>query len=414
MIKKTLFMLLPNMIRRSFLTSTLATSIATLLHAQETKPARILLRSSWQTVNIGDIAHTPGMLALLEKHRPDAEITLWPSNVDRGVEEILRARFPKLMIAKSKAEQEAALAECDFFLHGSGPLLVGLKELMLAQKAGRLYGIGGITMSDSEIRDQRELLAGAKFVFLRDTDSMRALQASGITGPRIDFGPDATFAIDLRDDTAAAALLKEHGMEPGKFLCAIPRLRWTPYWEIHPESVKPNPERIKVNEEYAEKDHAKLREGITAWVRETKMRALLTPEMTYQVPLLRSLIFDRLPDDVKPYVAFLDRYWLTAEACSVYAQAAAIVSLEQHSPIMGIAAGVPSVLVRQPTDTRKGRMWYDLKMDDWVFEIDQSTGEQIAARLVQIGRDLPAARATASKARTYAHERMAAMIASIP
>jgi hypothetical protein len=169
-----------------------------------------------------------------------------------------------------------------------------------------------------------------------------------------------------------------------------------------------------VNEEFAEKDHAKLREGIVAWVRETKMRVLLTPEMTYAVPLLRSLIFDKLPADVKPHVVSLDRYWLTPEACSVYARAAAIVSLEQHSPIMGIAAGVPSVLVRQPTDTRKGRMWYDLKMDDWVFEIDQSTGEQIAARLVRIARDLPDARAAAAKARALAHERMAAMIAAIP
>jgi hypothetical protein len=34
----------------------------------EGAPRRILLRSSWQTVNIGDIAHTPGMLALLEPH----------------------------------------------------------------------------------------------------------------------------------------------------------------------------------------------------------------------------------------------------------------------------------------------------------------------------------------------------------
>lgn len=163
-------------------------------------------------------------------------------------------------------------------------------------------------------------------------------------------------------------MLAGHKLERGKFLCAIPRLRWTPYWEIHPESTKPNPERIKMNEEFAEKDHAKLREGITARVRETGMRVLLTPEMSYAVPLLRSLIFDKLPEDVKPHVASLDRYWLTAEACSVYARAAAIVSLEQHSPIMGIAAGVPSVLVRQVTDMRKGRMWYDLKMNDWVFE----------------------------------------------
>lgn len=83
----------------------------------------------------------------------------------------------------------------------------------------------------------------------------------------------------------------------------------------------------------------------------------------------------------------------------MYAQAAAIVSFEQHSPIMGIAAGVPAVLLRQPTDTRKGRMWHDLNMSDWVFEIDNTTGGQIAGRLVQLGRDLPAARAAAAKAR---------------
>ncbi len=33
---------------------------------------RILLRSSWQTVNIGDIAHTPGVLSILRKHLPEA------------------------------------------------------------------------------------------------------------------------------------------------------------------------------------------------------------------------------------------------------------------------------------------------------------------------------------------------------
>lgn len=173
--------------RRNFLQATVAAfaaSTSTALFAREKVPMKILLRSSWQTVNIGDIAHTPGMLALLEKHRPDAEVTLWPSKVDRGVEEILRARFPKLIIAKTKAEQQTALAECDFFLHGSGPSLVGLKELIQARNAGKPYGIGGVTMNDNQITDQRELLSNAKFIFLRDTDSMRAVQAGGITGPQ--------------------------------------------------------------------------------------------------------------------------------------------------------------------------------------------------------------------------------------
>ncbi len=399
--------------RRNFIITGLAAGLSTSLHAEVKKPKRILLRSSWQTVNIGDIAHTPGMLALLEKHLPAAKITLWPSKVDRGVEEILLARFPKLVIAKTVDERMAALAACDFFLHGSGPSMVGHKETELARQAGKPYGFAGITMSEGGIRSQRKLLNDAKFVFLRDTDSMRAVKAGGIGGPHVGFGPDATFAIDLRDDVAAAALLKQHGMEPGKFLCAIPRLRWTPYWEIHPETRKPDKDRIAVNEEFAETDHAKLREAISAWVRETKMRVLLVPEMTYQVPLLKSLVFDRLPDDVKPQVSYMDRYWLTPEACSVYAQAAAMVSFEQHSPIMAISAGVPAVLVRQPTDTSKGRMWYDLGMNEWVFEIDQSTGTRIAEQLVRIGNNLPAARAIAEKARMLAHDRMAVMIAAI-
>jgi hypothetical protein len=402
--------------RRHFLLQTTVFGVACAIRAAaDSRPLRILLRSSWQTVNIGDIAHTPGMLALLEQHRPGAEVTLWPSSVSNGVEGILQARFPRLKIAKTQADKDAALAECDFFLHGSGPMLVGQKEVRLAKAAGKPYGIGGITLTDAEIRDQRDVLEGARFLFLRDTDSLRAVQAAGIKRPKtIGFAPDATFAIDLRDEAAADKVLVEHRLDRGKFLCAIPRLRWTPYWEIHPESTPPNPERIKVNQEFAEKDHAKLREAITAWVRKTRMRVLLCPEMTYAVPLLRSLIFDKLPGDVKLHVSSLDRYWLTAEACSVYARAAALVSLEQHSPIMGIAAGVPSVLVRQPTDTRKGRMWYDLGMTDWVFEIDQSSGAQIAERLVQIGSDLSAARAAAARARVLAQQKMAAMITAIP
>src|SRR4051812_7183728 len=63
--------------------------------ADPRRPVRILVRSSWQTVNIGDIAHTPGILALLERHLPEAEVRLWPSRVDNGVDKILARRFPK-------------------------------------------------------------------------------------------------------------------------------------------------------------------------------------------------------------------------------------------------------------------------------------------------------------------------------
>lgn len=378
-------------------------------------PAKhLLLRSSWQVENIGDIAHTPGMLTLLERHRPDLQVTLWPKRIDNAVERLLRDRFPTLRIARTAKQAEKALERCDFFLHGSGPNLVGGDEMRRAQAMGKPYGVGGITLSDEQIKWAYDLLAGAKFVFLRDTDSMKAMKAIGPKGPLVDFGPDATFALDLRDEAAAKALLKAHQLTPGKFLCAIPRLRWTPYWEIRPEEVKPSPARSAENEAFAERDHAKMREAIIAWVRKTGMKVLLVPEMSYAVPRLRPLLFDPLPADVKKRVAVLDRYWLTAEAAGVYAKAAAVISFEQHSPIIAIANGVPAILLRQPTDTRKGQMWRDLGMNEWIFEIDDSTGAQIARRVLQIANNLPAARRRAAEARAYADQRMARMIGEIP
>ncbi len=397
--------------RRQFLA---AAAVAAPAYARQPAAGKhILLRSSWQTVNIGDIAHTPGMLALLERHRPNDRVTLWPSGISDEVVRLLSTRFPRLQLARTRAEQDAALAACDFFLHGSGPGLVGREAAERARQAGKPYGFAGVTLSDDELRTQRDLLAGAKFVFTRDTDSLRALQRADVKVAKAAFGPDATFALDLRDEPAADRLLREHNLEAGQFLCAVPRLRWTPYWEIHPERTKPNPERSAVNEAFADRDHAKMREAIVAWVTELKRKVFLVPEMTYAVPRLRPLLYDPLPAAVKPSVAVMDRYWLTAEAASVYARAAAVLSFEMHSPIMAVSAGTPAMLLRQPTDTRKGQMWRDVGLDRWIFEIDASSGKDIAARLVELGGDLPAARATAAKAREFARARMAEMVAAI-
>jgi polysaccharide pyruvyl transferase WcaK-like protein len=353
------------------------------------------------------------MLALLEKHHPEAEVTLWPNTLSAEVEKLLRTRFPKLKLVMTAQEQAEALKACDFFLHGSGPGLVGKAAAEQARAAKTPYGFAGVTLSDTELKDQRDLLTSAQFVFTRDTLSLEALKRSGITGPKMAFGPDATFALDLRDDAAAGTLLKKFDLPVGKFLCAVPRLRWTPYWEIHPERIKPNPERSAVNEAFAERDHAKMREAIIAWVRETGMPVFLVPEMTYAVPRLKPLLFDPLPDAIKKQVKVLDRYWLTAEAASVYAQAAAVLSFEMHSPIMAIANGTPAIHLRQPTDTRKGQMWRDIGLKNWIFEIDDTPGSAISERIVKIGQDLKQARVQAAEARDFAQKKMAEMVLAI-
>ncbi len=235
--------------RRHFIASALAAAITSQLNAAE-GPKRLLLRSSWQTVNIGDIAHTPGVLALLEKHLPDVEVRLWPSKVDNGVEDMLRQRFPKVAIIKDAAALKSAFQECNFLLHGSGPSLVAQKDVeRWAKETGKPYGVYGITFSaqgsastqpapTEAIQHTLSVLSGAKFVFFRDSHSLALAKQLGCTSPIMAFGPDGAFATDLRDDAAAEAFLQQHDLQPGQFLCCIPRLRFTPYWLI-PEKKSP-------------------------------------------------------------------------------------------------------------------------------------------------------------------------------
>lgn len=402
-----------NLTRRTFLAGTAAWAVAGSASAAPRRK-RVLLRSSWQTVNIGDIAHTPGMLRLLEEHLPEVDVTLWPNALSDDVQSLLLRRFPKLKIARTAHERKEAMEGCDFFLHGSGPGLVGVKEAKAWQATGKPYGFGGVTLNDGELRDHRELLSKARFVYCRDTLSLEALKAARLDAPVQDFGPDATFAVDLKDDAKADAYLKEAGLEAGRFACFVPRLRWTPYWK---EGRKTPPDVIESkhaeNEKYKEEDHSKLRTVIAAWVSKTGLKALLCPEMTYQVELLKPLLFDPLPADVKAGVVVRPGYWLTDEAISTYRKAAVVVSLEMHSPILAIAGGRPAIHLRQPTDTRKGQMWRDVGLKDWLFEIGDATGEQIAERLLALQQDPAGTAALVAKARDFALAKDKAMMMSV-
>lgn len=403
--------------RREALTALIAPALAAAAGSGRRDAPTVLLRSGWQTENIGDIAHTPGLIAVLEQHWPEAEVVLWPSRpLDRGVEPMLRARFPSLRLIREQQVGEPraddptldeAIASADLLLHGSGPSIVGASSIRQWRAAtDKPFGLFGVTIS--EMNDAtHELLAAASFVFTRETRSLALVNEAGIDGPNVRFVPDATFALDLRDEESAGRLMTDQGLVPGRFACFVPRLRYTPYWEMRPGSVPDDriAERSAINERFAEEDHAKLREALIAWVRKTGGKALIVPEMTYQVEIIRPLVFDPLPNDVKAKTVPLDRYRLTDEAASVYCQAAAVVSHECHSPIIALAGGTPALYVRQPTDTWKGQMYSDLGLGDWMMNVEDVTGAEIAARLLAIHTDPDAAEARRSRAIDSAAER---------
>ena len=118
-------------------------------------------------------------------------------------------------------------------IHSSGPYVVGQYHLEAWVKYtnGKPFGIFGTTIPKVDNR-LKNLLEQADFIYTRETASIDVLKQAGITGTHIRFVPDATFFFNLHDKKKGNAFLKANGLEKGKFICAVPRLRRTPYYRI--------------------------------------------------------------------------------------------------------------------------------------------------------------------------------------
>lgn len=394
-----------------------------ILAAQGKPPSRILLRSSWQVVNIGDIAHTPGVLALLEKYLPDTEVRLWASgDLSAEVAEMEHKRFPKLQIVKgtigengqaSKPELQEALEWCDFLLHGSGPSLVAQRDIAaFVNHYAQPFGVYGITYAGDN-PEAAELMRQARFVYFRDSVSLQKARDEKIAAPILDFAPDGAFACDLRNDAVASEWLSKHDLQPGTFACCIPRARYTPYWLIR-ENTKLDETKQARNAEMFEHDMSPLREAIAKVVKETNLKVLICPEDRTQVQIGRDWLFDKLPEEVRGRVVWRDEFWLTDEALSTYVQSAGLFGLEMHSPIMCIGNGIPAIVGRFAEQTSKGFMWRDVGLGDWLFDFDRE--EDIARypqAVVKMLSDRQGAEQMVAKARGIVQESQAKSMRSI-
>jgi hypothetical protein len=390
--------------RRHFFHTAIASSLAAALPAFATsgRRPRILLRNGWQSQNIGDIAHYMGMMELLKLHGIDAEVRFWASNMENGADELFKKHFPEVPFFKDKSNVDKAFKECDFFLHGSSSGFSARKDAQRwHDETGKPFGVMGISLTSSE-PELLETLSKAKFVYFRDGVSAQA--ATGIFGlskpPAMGWGPDTAFGITkLRDDARATSYLKANGLEEGKFLCCIPRYRWTPFWTLHKDRPL-DPVKLARSEEMKEHDHAPHREAIIRLVREAGVKVLITHEDQTQIQLGKEALYDPLPADVKKQVVWRESYWLTDEALSIYTRSLGLFGNEMHSPILCIANGIPAIVGRWDEQTNKGFMWRDIGLDDWLFTMDDERRlAQLPATVLALAKDPAAAKARAEQAR---------------
>ena len=372
----------------------------------------ILVFFSWSHSNIGDIGITPGLLRLLERHVPEAEVIVVANTKADETREYLQKRFPKCKVVgtpfrsrKISPEFRKAFDRADLVLYNSGTTLsYGRWEydwnrtmpfalpLVMAREAGKPYGIYCQSFElfawpSNEFF--RPLLSDASFVFARDSNSLEYLKSLGVKPPVLDFGPDATFAFDLRDEARADAFMQRHRLKPRKFITI---------------TIRTSVQKF-IDEKREEAHAAKLRQLIETWVDRTGHDVLICPEVKHEIGPARRLIYDRLGESVRRHVRFKDGFWLPDEAFSVYARAEAIVSMEMHSVILGLAAGTPVLHPRFAEAGRKAWMLRDLGIEEWLFDIDKQPADRFTTELLTIHNDYDAALAKVKSAMGVVHKR---------
>ncbi len=371
------------------------------------KQKTIMVVTGRQYCNIGDQGHATGILQLLNTHIPEARIIVWPRHENREFEEMILKNWPDTTIVNARLRNEAGeldgggepdneeihrlTEQADMLISGSGGGIMESARWVL-KHYDRPHGAYGITYSSNPQGSIKQWMDTASFLYTRDTISRDNLKELNITCEDIRFGPDATFATAIEDDQRAWRFLSQHGLAYKKFLCVVPRLRVTPYYRI-PSNLRGTPtpwteERIQevdaLNDQHKEADHAKAREAMIAWVRRTGYPVLVCPEMYHNMEISDELLIDPLPEDIKKHVIKRETFWMVDEATTVYKNASAVISFECHSPIIACNVGTPAFYLRQPEDTVKGQMFYDIGLDDWVFEIEETTGEQITDQLMEV------------------------------
>ncbi len=395
------------------------------------RPKNILLYTNWQNSNIGDIGHTPGTLATLEKYIPEANVVCWMRSTSAEVEAMIKKRFPKAAfvygnIVEYDKPQNAALKmafdTADLFMWNSGMHLnfgvfgkdwaVPTWSLFALNYAYSrhipfvLYGHSFDKFEDNSHIAYRSTLDRAAMILCRDKESQNYMQELGFRPKLLDFGPDAVFGIDVKDETRAGSFLQANGLEPRKFLAVVIRTNSPKILDQAGHNDLLNP--VAITEAQKEENHRwmqKTREVITWWVREKKMKVLLAPEVNKEIRYAKEWVLDSLPPDVQGNVVWRSSFWNVDEANAVYAQAHSVLGLEPHSLIMALANGVPVVHARAQKYGKKGYMFRDIGLGDWLFDIDQDSSADIIRALDGIATNYPRAKEKVAGAMQFVQQK---------
>ncbi len=391
---------------------------------------RIVMTFVWGQTNIGDAAITPGTLAHLKRHFPDAQLTII-SGSSAGTEryeasrrylesatecEVLPNPFSEMTDADElgiffqacQFEREStrffrtlykvsprvaqAFLEADLVYFNSGMtltynnrgmpgvtkrLLVNWMPIMLAGQLGVpcvLWGqsCGPLDWPGPELA--QEYLPKCTAITTRETESLRFLQEDlGVRGPHLAFAPDTTIYFDRRDDAWADAFMTKHNLTSGQFLTAI--IRTFAWWGR------------KLEGERLERHMDAIAGAIERWVSETGLPVVIAPECLREIPRAEEFLLPRLSEKTLDKCVFMNEFWLPDQARSLYTHTRVMMSMELHSIILALPEGIP--VVHPYFDEMGPKTWMvrDAGFEDFLFDIDRTDGGVIGDALIRAHGD---------------------------
>jgi polysaccharide pyruvyl transferase WcaK-like protein len=369
-------------------------------------PNAIGVWSSWDIANIGDIAHTPGLLRTLEEFVPERPVILFANMLNEPVRAMLRRRFPKVEIHEGWLWEEGArgeelrrnFARCAVFVRGSnmGAETNYMDRLIEARVPFGVYGQTFPPRFVSQGEETRKSLARlekAAFLFCREKETLQMLQAAGAKIPNLAFVPDAAFGMNLRDEAAARETMRRLGLEAGKFITI--QLRTTTPAHL-PEELPPGYDpkwNIKApNLPLDTARAAKYRFLMEQWIERTGQKVLIAPEAKKEMAHNKRLLFEPLAAKYQKQVVNLDHFWNADEAAAVFARARVVVCHEPHSPILALVQGTPVLHTHSEEHGPKSYMFRDLGLGEWLLDHDRTAAEVMWERLWAIEENYPAAK----------------------
>jgi polysaccharide pyruvyl transferase WcaK-like protein len=388
----------------------------------------VLLRSSWNDYNVGDIGHTPGTLRLLERYIPDAEILLWHA-APRPITEALVAKyFPKVKIVRGlfsegdsplNGELKEAFDKANMYIHNSGMSfnyglfnynwdgMIGLLAPMLYCYNNKIpfgpYGQSFDKMAPPSMLFYRDVLDKAAFVYCRDKNSLAFVKENAFNPRVLEFAPDGCFRIDVIDHEAGLRYLQANKLEKGKFLAVNIRTNTSKDGKTG-DLMNPNSTPEKLAEDRARLD--KVKAMITYWVKNTGQRVLIFPEAVKEGLQGKIQLYDSLDADIKPHVVCREEWWTNAdETMGILQHASVVFGMEPHTLIMALTLGVPILHASPVSNGRKGWMFRDIGLPEWLFDIDVVKADELVSALSTIVKNYPMAKAKVKAAMAVVEER---------